>query len=252
MKNTFLLLFLMTCLNSFAQELPADSIILKKVFGETDKGGITYSRPFDKERNEGICTYEECIVWKIAFKQQVYLQNKNLLLVIIEADDLTQHGHQFGYRDIYFFKQTNNKLELIDSIITDQENPLGDNREFEIIDIGKNRIALVDRFASTGNQHAEDNKGIYLLEIGKLTFLLSVNCYSNEAWKITDSEDDECEASAYDEKYEIIKNEKEWYDIIIHHTDYGFTKGCKEKYIKFQKDKVFSYTDGKYYEKINN
>jgi hypothetical protein len=252
MKNAFLLLILTTCLNSFAQNLPTDRIILKKVFGKTDEGGMSFSRPFDKERNEGICTYEDSIVWRVVFKDKVTLQNQNLIFTIIEAKDLTQHGHQFGYRNMYFFKQLSKKIELIDSIIFEDEILLGDNSAYEIADIGNDKKALIIQYGSSGNQHLEGSKGIYLLEIGKRTYLLSAKYYSNWAWKTTESEDEDCTAAAYDEEYEIIKSDKEWYDIKIHHTDYGFTKGCKEKYIKFEKDKVFSYTDGKYNEIINN
>jgi hypothetical protein len=252
MKNTFLLLFFTTCLNSFAQELPADSIILKKVFGQTDKGGITYRRPFYKERGEGISTYEESIVWRIVFKEIVNFQNQNLIFTIIEAEDLTQHGNQFGYRNMYFLKQRNKKIELIDSIIPEDEIWLGDNSTYKIADIGTNKKALIIQFGSTGNHHFEGSKSINFLEIGNITYLISTSIYDNSISKTLVSEKEDCGAKSYNEEFEIIKSDKEWFDIKIHHVDYGFTSGCREKFIKFKIDKVFSYTDGKYNEKKNN
>lgn len=248
MKNIITLILIINCLGIYAKEIPSDSLIIKNIFGKTDNGGKSFSRPFNEAKNEGICTYEDCIVWKIVFKDKVKLQNQDLIFSIIEAKDLTQHGHQFGYRSMYFFKQIDNKLILKDSIISDGEILLGDNKGYEIVDIGKDKKALVILFGSSGNQHFEGSDDIYLLEIGKSTFLISTSRYS----KMTDSGEYGCKIIRYDEEYEIIKSDKEWYDIKINHIDFGYKNGCEEEYIEKKIERLYSFQNGKYIEKKNN
>ena len=246
MRKAFLLLVLIASLNSFAQELPTDSIILRKIFGKTDRRGQSYSRPFDEEKGEGMYTYGDSIVWKIVYKARINLQNKNLIFSIVEAEGNNQMGHQFGYRNMYFFKQKHNRIQLVDSIVSDEERPLGDDRTYKIADIGKNNKALIIQFSSTGNHHFESSETISLLEVGKVTHLLSTNNYSNAAWKMPESENDDCDAETYHESYEIIRNETcEWYDVKVHRIDYRFTKGCKDSYEDSITDKVYVYEDGK-------
>jgi hypothetical protein len=248
MKIIYVVFLLITHIKLIGQVLPSDSIILKEVLGKTDKGGLTYSRPFDKEKEEEFNADEGEIVWKIVFKDNVYLQSQDFLFVIIEGEDFTQHGHQFGYRNMYFFNQINGKIKLVDSITGDDEIGLGDNNSYEIVDIGKEKKALIIQFGSSGNQHYESSRSINLLEVGNLTYILSTKSYDNSVWKMPEVDEEDCQASKYDEDYEIIKNEKEWYDIKIHHMDYGFTKGCKESFVKLESDKIYIYTDGKYKE----
>lgn len=251
MKYIYLLFILMINIDLKGQMLPSDSILLIEIFGKTDKGSMTFSRPFDKEKGEGINTYEDKIVWKIVFKDTVNLQKEDFIITVIDAKDLTHHGHQFGYRNMYFFKQINNKVKLVDSITNEDEIGLGDNSAFEIVDIGKEKKALIIQFGSSGNQHFEGSKSINLLELGKLTYLLSAESYDNSAWKIPESENMDCDAIRYDENFEILKSNKDFYDIKIHRIDYGFTKGCKDSYIKLETDKIYSYFDGKFKEKNN-
>jgi hypothetical protein len=247
MKNILITLLLLSYIDSFGQELPSDSYILKKIYGKTDKGGRTYSC---KYTGEDIYSYQDSVVYRIVFKNKINLNNKNLILAILEAPYGTQHGHQFGYQDLYFLTTDGSTAELVDSIKSDGVGPLGDASIYEIVDIGKNKKALISTFQSTGNHHYENTKSIQLLELDKLTFLLSIDAeYDNSAWKIPESENDDCEAERYKETFEIFNNNSEWYDIKVHRTEYGFTKGCKDSFITLESDKQFKYLNGKYIEK---
>jgi len=139
---------------------------------------------------------------------------------------------------------------LINSIKSDQVAPIGDESVFEIVDIVTDKKALVSTFQSTGNHHFENTKRIELLELNQLTYLFSLTVeYSNAGWKTTDTENDSCEAISYEEKYEIVKSNSDWYDVKIHHKNYRFTNGCKEIYLSSESDKVYIYNGSNYVEK---
>ena len=248
MKNILFIIVLILPLHSFCQELPADSLILKCIFGKTDKDGKTYTCPYDG--NENIYSYEKSLVYRISFKTAVTLDNKDLILTIAEAPYGTQHGHQFGIWNIYFFKSSANGLVLVDSIKSDGPEPIGDKSEFEIVDIGKNRKAIIFTFQSTGNQHFENTKYVDLLTIHQLKYLMTINSeYDNSVWKMPDSDTAKCSAEKFRESFEILKSDKEWYDIRVHRVDYKFTAGCQNSVIASESEKVYVYTDGKYTER---
>jgi len=247
MKNIFLLITILSYLNSYSQDIPSDSLILKTIFGKTDKAGKTFSCKYSGD--EAIFSYQDSVVYRTVFKSKVNLDNQNLILAIIEAPYGTQNGHQFGYRDIYFLKSQEGKLELVDSVKSDGITPIGDKSAFEVVDIGRNKKALISTFQSTGNQHFENTKNILLLELNNLTYLFSIYAeYDNSSSKPTETENDSCQAERFEETYEIIKTDSEWYNIKVHRKTYGFTKGCKERYITQDSDKEYSYRDGKYVE----
>lgn len=249
MKNILIALILLSYIDSFGQEIPPDSLILKKIYGKTDKGGKTYSC---KYIGEDIYSYQDSVVYRIVFKSKINLNNSNYILAILEAPYGTQHGHQFGYQDLYFLKTVRGKAELVDSIKSEWVDPIGDESVFEIIDIGKNKKALISKFQSTGNHHFENTKSIKLLDLNKLTYLLSIYAeYDNSAWKIPESENDDCEAERYIETFEIYNNNSDWYDIKVHRTEYAFTKGCKDNFITIESDKEYKYINGKYIENTN-
>jgi hypothetical protein len=249
MKNSLIILLLLSYIDSFGQEILPDSLILKKIYGKTDKGGKTYSC---KYIGEDIYSHQDSVVFRIVFKSKINLNNNNYTLAILEAPYGTQHGHQFGYQDLYFLKIIGGRLELVDSIKSKWVGPIGDVSVFELVDIGRNKKALISTFQSTGNHHFENIKIIQLLDLNKLTPLLTINSeYDNSAWKIPKSENDNCEAERYKETFEIFNNNSEWYDIKVHRVEYGFTKGCKDSFITLESDKQYKYFNGEYIEKNN-
>jgi len=245
------ILFLLTLILSYAalgQDIPSDSLILKKVFGTTDKNGKTYSYKSDSETN--ISSYQDSVVFRVVFKSSINIDNKNLIMAILDAPYGTQHGHQFGYRNIYFFESTKRGLDTVNSIKSERIIPIGDISEFEIVDIGKNKKGLISTFQSTGNHHFENTKEITLLGLTNLTPLLSITVeYDNSFCKPTETENDSCEAERYENTFEIIKTNSEWYNIRIHRKDYKFTKGCRENFITAEYDKEYIFIDEKYIEK---
>ncbi len=245
MRNILIALILLRFLDSFGQEMPSDSYILKKIYGTTDNGGKTYSCKY--KGDEDIYSYQDSVVYRIVFKSKINLNNSNYILAILEAPYGTQHGHQFGYQDLYFFKTVGDNAILVDSIKSEGVGPIGEASTFEVVDIGKNKKALITTFQSTGNNHFENTKSIQLLELNKLTYLRSINTeYDNSGWKIPESENDDCEAERYLETFEIFDNNSEWYDLKVHRIEYGFTKGCKDSFISLESDKEYKYIDGKY------
>jgi hypothetical protein len=251
MKNILIALILLSYIDSFGQEITSDTYILKKIYGTTDKEGKTYSCKY--KGDEEIYSYQDSVVYRIVFKTKINLNNNNLILAILEAPYGTQHGHQPGYQDLYFLKVAGGKAELVDSIKSDGIGPIGDTSIYDIVDIGKNKKALISTFQSTGNHHFENTKSIQLLELNQLTYLLSINAeYDNSAWKITESEDDDCHAERYLETFEILNNNSEWYNIRVHRIEFGFTKGCKDSFITLESDKEYKYMNGKYIENTNN
>ncbi len=245
MGKALLLLSFFICAYSQAQILPSDSLILSKIYGKVDSGKNSYSRAF--RGYEGDFTYKKCISYSVVFKQNVELDSGRVLLVIIEAPNSTQTGHQFGYRDFYFFDQT---LSCIDSVLSDSEIPIGDNTAFEIIDIGLHKKALVSNFQSTGNRHFEHTKYLQSLEIGSVTDLFWVDIeYDNSAWEAPEDEHEQCIAQTNENSYEIIKSTKEWFDIKVHCIEYAYSKGCLKRYVKSTSDKNFVYENGEYIEK---
>jgi|GEM_PF-2472618 hypothetical protein len=260
----FLLFFILLCCNNlFSQSLPfnsnnipADSIILKIAYGRVDKSKNTYSHKLKKE--EVNYSPGQKITYKIVFKSPVVLQGQFFLLVVTEAPNSSLDEEQFGYRDILFFQQTTKgHLQLIKSIIAADEMPIGDeylwnegndnNDEslFSIVDIGKNKKALISTFTTSGNQHIEDTKNIELLELGKLTFLCTIRYrYDNAAYVAQD--DSVCVAEKSSSDFDIIKSDKEWFDIKVHFTAYGYKKGCAETFIKKKSVTLYSYKNGDY------
>lgn len=243
----FLLLFIFLLVTSlvFPQPVPTDAWLLNRIFGKVDTNNDTFTRPF--REGEGDHSFRDSITYSVVFKQETELGNQKIWVIIVEAPNSTQHGHYLGYMDLYFFKNTPGGFELVDSLVSESEGPLGDISDYSIIDIGKSKKALISTFQSTGNQHFENTKTVCHLEIGTLTYLFNIYSeYDNSAWKVPLNETDDCEAEKYTETFEVIKSEKSWYDVKVTHTDYQFTKGCKEETIA--RTRAFSLVyDGKKY-----
>lgn len=244
MRIALLFVLVTVLFNSYGQDLPSDRMILKKIYGKADMGNNTYTRPL--QEGEETVIYDS-ITFRVAYKTKVNLKNKDIFFVATKAVTGGLYGHDWGYEDFYFFEQIEDDLTLIDSIVSESCNLIGDFDNYSIIEIGANKKALILSFQSSGNRHLECRKGFFLLDIGKLTFLLGIDIeYDNSAWKIPENENDDCEATKYKKEYEIIKSNKEWYDIKFHHTEYGFKKGCKNEYIIQEEDLLYIYKDGEY------
>lgn len=245
MKNMLIILLLLSYFVSFAQEIPSDSLIIKTIYGKTDINGNSYTCEYLGK--DMVYSYEDSLVFRVVFKSKVNLNNTDYILAILRAPYGTHHGHQFGYKDLYFLKTIQGKLELVDSIKS-EFGLIGDDSKFDIIDIGKNKKALVSKFCSTGNQHYFYSESINLLNLNQLKHLLLVKNYSNLAWNLPDSENDDCNAQSYVETFEIINNNSDWYDIKVHRIEYGYTKGCKDEFITLETYKTYKYINGEYTE----
>jgi hypothetical protein len=230
-----------------AQSIPDDAWLLKRIYGKVDKTNKTFTRPF--REGEGDHSYRDSVNYSIAFKEETDFGNQKLWVIIVEAPNSSQHGHLLGYRNLYFFKKASSGFELVDSLVTESEQALGDISDYIIIDIGKGKKALVSTFQSTGNHHLEITKTVCYLEKGALTYLFTIYSeYDNSAWKIPQNETDSCEAEKYTEAFEVIKSDKSWYDVKITHTEYKFTNGCKEEKISAQRVFTLVYDGNKYIE----
>jgi hypothetical protein len=244
----FLFAFLLVTMQAFSQPVPTDAWLLKRIYGKSDNNNKTFTRPF--REGEGDHSYKDSVTYSIVFKQETELGNQKVWVVIVEAPNSSQHGHRLGYMDLYFFKNTPLGFELIDSLVSESESPLGDISDYSIIEIGKGKKALISTFQSTGNQHLENTKTVCHLEIGALTYLFNIYTeYDNSAWKIPLAETDDCAAEKYTETFEVIQSEKSWSDVKVTHTNYQFTKGCKDEKISEAREFTLVY-DGKKYQEM--
>lgn len=243
-----LLLISLLSLNSFSQDIPDDCYLLKKIFGKCDYLNNEYKRPFNKEEGH-LVSYRDSITYTITYKQNVVLENQNYLLVIVEAPYFFPFGHTSGYRNFYYFKKNKNEWQLNNSIESDGTTSLGDLPEYELIDIGKNKQALLITFQSTGNGHYEKTKNLYLLTLKEMTFLLQIaNDYNNGANILPASDNEDCEMTEYHCTYEVIKSDNEWFDIKTNQDNYGFSKGCKERFIKSKEEHLYHHSEKEYAE----
>lgn len=248
MRIVLLFCLLLHFYKSPGQTVPPDHVILKKIYGKVDKSNNSYTRPGSEEQ-DGEGRYNP-ITYKVAYSAIVHLRNSDILFIITKAETAMLHGHVMGYEDYYFFKQKGNDYSLIGSVKSDSDNFIGDENDYTIIEIGKGKKALISTFLSTGNHHLEVDKNFYLLDIGKLTPLLTLDLeYSNEGWKVPENATDDCEAEKFEDTFEIVKSNNEWYDIKVHHVEYGFTKGCEESYVAKETDLIYRYKNDKYIER---
>ncbi|MCB0478662.1 MAG: hypothetical protein KDC84_10885 [Crocinitomicaceae bacterium] len=247
MKIRFVIILLCFFPELWGQHTISDSLLLAKIFGSTDPDGQTFTCIDCKD--ESMYSYQDEVVFKIVFKSEIVLDEEALLLVIAEAPYGTQHGHQFGYQHLYFFKRQDKDWSIVDSIVMEDLTPIGDQSEFSIVDIGKNKKALISTFQSTGNHHLETTLSIDLIERSKLTFLFSINAeYSNLAFMEPVSVGEDCPGESYEETYEIIPSDSEWYEIRVHRKEFAYSRGCRDAILKLDVEKRFFYFEEKYLE----
>jgi len=247
MRLLLLFLLILSIQKSYTQNLPSDRLIITLIYGKVDNNKDFYTRPFKDE--EKTYSYRDSVSYRIVFKKEISIQGQNLIFVITEANVSTFQGHEMGYRDFYYIKHDKN-YTIFNSIVSEDESPLGDEGFYEIAKIGKNKLALITTFQSTGNHHYEKTKDIYSLTLSELAFLDEINEeYDNSASLSLDSVTNECEALRYQNIFTIVNDDKEWFDIKVHHIEYGFTKGCLDTFISKEYDKIHLYNEGKYIEK---
>ncbi|UZR94262.1 hypothetical protein [Chondrinema litorale] len=232
MKYFFQFILILFFYESYSQDIQQDSLLLKKIFERND---VTTTDLTDPE------TYQ------LVFNEFVDIDNQSLFIAIIDIPVSQIFGHTIGYRNYYFFEQVNDDFIIIDAIVSDGDVPIGDNSEFEIIDIGKDKQAITSTFESTGNHHYEKKTTISSLQIGGVKPLIVINsAYDNSTWNMPDSETDVCKAESYEERFEIVKNKLDWYDIKVMRREYIFTEGCNEKVLKKETVKVYHFNNGVY------
>lgn len=221
-------------------------MILKLIYGKTDITGVSYTRPHRGGEDE--FSTSDSITFSIAFQAIVHIENKPFLLVITEAPDSYQQGSSYGYKAFYFFKENEKGFSIVDSIVSDEQEPLGNVSNYQIVDIGKNKEALVSTFQNSHGYFTQV-ESLYYITLGALTHLVSITDeYDNSDWNTPETEDDECNAEKSSGSFEIIRDNKDWYDIKVNETEYGFTKGCQESYVKKETESVYSYNGQEYVE----
>ncbi len=242
MKKLLLQIVFLAFGQAWAQQVPPDSVVLKCIFGRLEKDKASASRMMLNASDE-----LERFTFKIVYKKKVRLGGDEFLFVVTEAPGRYLHGHQLGYTANYFLRTGRERWLVTDSIISDGELPLGDDTEYDIVQIGKNKMALLSTFQSTGNEHFEKTLAINLLEKGRITRLFSIDSeYDNAMWKMDEKNATKCTASKFSNTFEVIQSDKEWYDIKSHRIKYGFKKDCSESFVETESDTYYVHQNGRY------
>lgn len=235
---------------SYAQKIPADSIILKLIYGSYDLGGKSFTRKH--KADEPVHEYYKDITYSVKLKENINLDSQNVLFIVCQAPVFYQHYHTFFLIDYYFFKQEKGKWELSSSIKGKFENALIDIENFSTAEIGKNKTALIKTFSSAGNGSDSKSITVDLIKASGISNLCSIDLdYSNEAWvdKESGSKDEDCPIISYESKYKILRNDSEWYNIIVTKNTNTYSKDCKIKKQKPTEEIIYYYHDNKYIEK---
>jgi len=246
MRIYFLFFLLFLSVASFGQELPTDRILIEKVYGKCDSESESFTRKHNEDEFQH--PYYENISYRIKHKEIISLNDKELLLLVTEAPFIYQHGHVLGYMDIHYLQRNENDWKLINSIIS--EAPLGDDSNYEIVNIGINKLALTSNFQSSGNRYFEKTISFYYLQPSESKLLLEITLeYDNRISKQPDSETAECEAEKHQSSFEIIESENEWFNIKEKQTHYVFSVGCENETVESEFELLYSYESGRYIEK---
>ncbi len=215
------------------------------MYGRCDKARKLYVRPLSD--TESMYTYTDSMRYAVVYKKEVKIGGKSYLLNIAEARNSNLHGHQLGFTDFCFLKKNGTKWETASLIVSKEEMPVGDIREYDVVEIGLNKQALVSTFQSTGNNHFERNITLSSLTLSAMPFLLQVDLeYSNEGFIAEGDTTVECEIRESSCEYEILKSAKEWFDVKVHKTVYTYNKGCFDRYVLSEEDILYIH-DGKKY-----
>jgi len=221
---------------------------LASVFGYVDADKISTTKEYAKEEYRK--RYEGKLIYKVIFKRFTNIENQNVLVVVCRAVCCYMHGHAFGLTNTYFLKHDANKWKIVYANIESEDDiaPIGDDNKIELVKIGDSKTALIYPFLSTGNNHLERSITISLLTLNNIAEIGTIDLdYSNEAWidVETVAKTDSCMIKSYESTYQIIKSEKNWYDIKVLRLINGYGIGCKEKNTE-KEEVVYRYTNGEY------
>jgi len=229
---------------SFSQGIPADSAIIKKIVEEKEiqrKLNLNYIEGEDANQ------YYDSITYVISFKERVLVEDQQLLLVICDEPIFTQSGNTWWYRNFYYFNEDGRSLKIIKPQEDGEETLIGDVNEFLVVEIGKNKKALISTFLSRENSQTEKNIIFYYLSKDSITYLFSIDIeFSNETLKKDLAVEDDNIATSFESTYQIIKSDKEWFDVKVHKVNYGFTNGYKKRFVESEEDIMYSYNGLKY------
>lgn len=231
MKIAFLISSVI-CLSVFAHSqsnnLPSDSLILTTILGRVDEGGIrsTISHP-----DEELVDYssDSILVFKVSYKESILIDQKEVVFVMIRAVDRMLQGHFFGFINTYYLEASDSTYRIIYKSETKEPEPIGDDTEPEIIQIGKSKFAIKSTFESSGNHHIERSINFHEITSNGLINLLRLEMdYSNEAWideeQLSDST--ACPIRITSSTYQTIRSDKIYYDIQTTTTTQNFNIGC--------------------------
>lgn len=120
---------------------------------------------------------------------------------------------------------------------------------FDIIEIGENKKALISKYSHAGNSHEAQAYNLFHLSLNSLKYLGVVDLsYSNWQWNGLDvPEKAPCDrVKEYELSFEVVKNNKAWYDIKQLKKNYKFTRGCKNKYVDSREKLLYKFNGKKY------
>ena len=116
--------------SSAQSETPLDSLLLNKIFGESRNNSIIRAA---SEVEKDMFDDGDSLTYQIVFKENTRLNHEKFLIIIVQADYGSQHGHQIGNTGIYFFQPQDSTYILRDSIIINSQ-PIGTAKEFDILE----------------------------------------------------------------------------------------------------------------------
>lgn len=247
LKNIGLWLSMFFVINLKAQPIPADSTLLKVLYGGYDVGGASFTRMLQPW--ESVMVLYDSVVYKIVFKQVIKLHTKEFLLVCTAAPTSAEHHHQLGYWESHAFKRIQGQWvkDLTWHTDTHKIRVLGDDTlRYKVVNIGKNKKALIETWESRGKLHYQKNIEILELSLHQIKEQGRIQIgFSNLDWE-GPTEQGDCIAETVESSYEIVPGPKEWFDIKLHSSSYTYGNDCKGLILNELKDVLWAHTDQGY------
>ena len=243
-----LLGFIQACIapNNKPVEVPEDYVLLKQIFGKYDADSTTFTRP--RFAGEPTHVYFDSVKFSVTFKKQFTLDQKPRLLVICQALVGRLHFHTFILIRYYYFEPKNGQWKLSRRFGENADSWVDDTHVFKLMETGKNKTALVSIYNHAGNSHMAEAYTLHHLAKDSIRrlgrFELS---YSNKGWVgIETPAKQACTATSYSSTFEVLRSDKEWYDIKVLKKHFRYTRGCKNAYVD-SREKLLYRFNGKEY-----
>lgn len=240
------------------QALPTDREILVHAYGRCDASGKTFRRAATTAELEYSVDHPDTVSYSVVFVSRLRVDSEDVVLAVCHARIHSLQDHEFGYRDYFLFHRKKGRIVLVKSQPDTDFTMLGDRNRFELAGIGRGKMALVSEIACTGSQHHESNRTFYSISRDGIRKLFTIDlAYSNESEVLqekaqadgsTSPDSGVCLARAFESSYAILPGDKDWWDVRVHRTNFGFTSGCKARLPESEEDYLFAYGDSGYLE----